>query len=1643
MDNQRNFAQLQAPVHSPFPVNLSAPHGMRASSNPEHGQPQPQPQEALIRHLPGPPPQLSAPQGHFPIQRLTPSTQDLEHMYPGSTSRGDFHSDPTAPNAMDPYSFEPPNSYFAIPSRGLPGPFIYRPLRTPAQLVPIANRMSKFDGNLPKGKKNPKKKSSDDARMVSNTGDGSGTATNGSNTKRAFAGQNIQMHFYPPLPDSTPLAQELCPPSGATPYSNDYKQPDLPPGSGNKQAPFQHSLNRGQNPIQPTIEDRSRERVVSNPFSPHAHRSQGSTQDPNPTISGLPIRGNGQHQIATATGQLLEENAGLESTQTRPHIPQPLDPYALGHQLPDRRMQAQHRQDRVPEAQRPALALMSNVGQPQLPENLGRSRPNDIPRRPMQEGCKIWIGGIPSEFDKVAVMDLLRPCRGLLDISEPKVSPLSKKTINHSYAFAGYVLLISTILRNTNLSDYSFQSPFDAAEALERLPQTRFAELPEGTFLSTNYPKPKWHPPADHHEHRNDGSSKRPEPYISPTNPRKNDDRNRAGEFKHEHGRKPSKCWVRGKKLSTSSSEGKLRRSSEHFIAVDVGQKESNLQYEETGAVQDLHDMAGSIAQASSSSAEGQGDSKQMKEDPAVVQPDFRVETYVSQVSRITGDGAQEIAPASGVKSQVHDSQQATSSRYIEGHAKTPKKNSRGFNKLPVPEMKGSGPPTGQPTSGAPRPTAQVRSSTKNPGKVLKNSGQLENKGKQDESKNEATKITARTVPSESNSNLPKDLETPDQSFLGRNPTDDDGGQPNISVANATEPRNARKDQGRVSENSCVLLESAASAVPLQQSKEPTIHAMRRDVSSSTQGSANIARSFSSSTAPPSSSLTERSNSTTQEIMSPMAQAGCSFLETALFPSSYEQRETAMEQESEIQKSPAPSEAEKDTKSVQEELRSPINGESGGFGSERTEENPGQAQCMLSTQSSLSSPKRASLTSPTRKRAPSIPPRSSSLAAPSTPIKTHLKKRKKKPPNFTPVNEAPSEDDIGSSLKATGLVVNGTRMDLRAQTIGSIKLNFPLLTVNPTARSPTTKHWKELPKPETPFLMDDGVRVIPPKFSCQTMIEASNADRYYAQKSNYQVFHLGDAMRINADFNSLDSSDTLSTNSSGKSTPDHTSAKRQKDGLETTLREAGFRSLSGISPFPIKNPELAFFETIDEEGNLLENRINKDGHVVSWFDDRGKLGPSISFGAWTKQEEMIDVVKKATAVKRLLAGSPTWTKIESLRQQLSQMLAYLFSDARGQKTTEERAQQTLGAKNLLDTIPHRGSPTSEMQKWSRNASIFVEENISEPSLAYTQSLKPTTNGPVRSSQGTPSRKQRQEYRHPVLINKPNPRIVARKLGKGEDGVETVNTDLCNSLTSENSTGSESSPSTFGCRTPSEEQLIPSVALVPSAAFNQVSKLKDLFVEMGKDRRRWSGNGHPVSIPQAETRMTSSEPELDHSGEDSDESKLMDVKDVEPEPGFKEGEDEGQQKPYEDEKSESKGKEEGSVVWKGDQSISAKSDKIEDPSPVESKSKASQKAEYLTDQEQNPQPLGVLSSSFDSNLTANEEGNSEETQHSQPRGVNGPLNRSRYNAVAGRGTDAKRRGTQEGSKDPWALPQGEKPWGSDGKGQGEKKKRQRQ
>lgn len=95
------------------------------------------------------------------VMPLEPPNELLEQIHPGSTSRGDFHSDPMTTTWQEIPGYT--KNVQAYLSRGRPGPFEHK-------RVPLSARRRDFDGtSKPRGVRNPPKRQSDDVRNQSSS----------------------------------------------------------------------------------------------------------------------------------------------------------------------------------------------------------------------------------------------------------------------------------------------------------------------------------------------------------------------------------------------------------------------------------------------------------------------------------------------------------------------------------------------------------------------------------------------------------------------------------------------------------------------------------------------------------------------------------------------------------------------------------------------------------------------------------------------------------------------------------------------------------------------------------------------------------------------------------------------------------------------------------------------------------------------------------------------------------------------------------------------------------------------------------------------------------------------------------------------------------------------------------------------------------------------------------------------------------------------------------------------------------------------------------------------------------------------------------------------------------------------------------
>ena len=359
--DQRGLIVSQAPA-----APRVASNALRATSNPErhlfHSYPD------HTRQIPPPDAHFTGHGGRLPLPRLTGATELLEHIVPGATTRGDFHSDPLATLGR-PY----PDTMMAIPSRGFPGPYGY----FASGPVPLDDRGRKFSGNVPRGKKNPIKRSSDDARRQYDTDAGHRSV-----------------------------------PNSGTPHGY--------PASSSQSWSQNNAQLRLTGPVHMS-------QVNNGPYPGHQGQGkeyEGHLYPPHMKEMGTYMPALASHLQPETSGDHSEVITPLPATnfrRTRGDTKSPQYTYWAPNNGSD--------------GQRSVLANMSNSGQSQ-PQHSPVARQGSG-RGGSFEGCnKIWIGAIPPDFTKDMLIKLLEPCRGLRYISEPKSSYSGTAAI----VFATYVI---------------------------------------------------------------------------------------------------------------------------------------------------------------------------------------------------------------------------------------------------------------------------------------------------------------------------------------------------------------------------------------------------------------------------------------------------------------------------------------------------------------------------------------------------------------------------------------------------------------------------------------------------------------------------------------------------------------------------------------------------------------------------------------------------------------------------------------------------------------------------------------------------------------------------------------------------------------------------------------------------------------------------------------------------------------------------------------------------------------------------------------------------------------------------------------------------------------------------------------------------
>lgn len=365
----------QVPDSTTIPSQLPGFPTLRVTSNPEKSQ---------ARQWQEPTGQISQPfiqfptlQGRYPQQRLPSSAVVMEH-HLESTNHGELYSDPTMNILNSPYV----DHGVAIPFWGLPSSYSYGSHNRGS----LPERQRNYNsGAPPKGKKNPAKKSSDDARKP-----GSG----GSSRRQSSNRRSSENYCVPVLAESLPFSRPLC--EGEVPNMQ------IGPASQNG-VRFGHPV-----------------------INPHLSQPEG---------------------VMVQGGSLRTVDSGQDPQYRRPQHPiqahgfnmQPLGPRAFGYQTaycePASQVPANLTAgDRLP--RQTSVTDNRQLQHQQAPVQI-ETRVGKRMERERVTGTKIWVGHIPTAFNKAMIEDLLKPCRGLQSFIEPRTS--SQKSNTYTCVFAMYV----------------------------------------------------------------------------------------------------------------------------------------------------------------------------------------------------------------------------------------------------------------------------------------------------------------------------------------------------------------------------------------------------------------------------------------------------------------------------------------------------------------------------------------------------------------------------------------------------------------------------------------------------------------------------------------------------------------------------------------------------------------------------------------------------------------------------------------------------------------------------------------------------------------------------------------------------------------------------------------------------------------------------------------------------------------------------------------------------------------------------------------------------------------------------------------------------------------------------------------------------
>ena len=421
----------QAPAYSNFPHHPPITDPRRVTSNPEEARHHER--QGEMRQVNPPIGRFNDVQGRVPQQRYLPSTELLEKIHPGSTNRGNWHSDP-ASNPNHSYHSDPAfrGNELAIPPRGLPGPYTY------GYPPPVSLEDRRRNSLLahPRGKKNPSKRLSDDARK-------GGFGTNG-RRHSSNAGFVNQFEACPPVYSPQAMQSPLTTPQTAAFQPNSIdgsrytEQSRVYPSysqlsNQHDTAPPQYAYDIGQtSSVPPHLGEVPR--YVSNPYVYGAEQSSAQAshlpferaRDRNASTACL----NEQRQVSDSMNSpVCHENTSSVTRRGLPASSQDGEATASSNQMPHHKANSQ-----VSKSLPSRTVVLEPPSSPykRVPQIHPAKRPNSHKEHYGYEGPDAWIGNIPSSMDKATVKAMLAPCVGLIDVGELTIA--QEVPIAHTYA---------------------------------------------------------------------------------------------------------------------------------------------------------------------------------------------------------------------------------------------------------------------------------------------------------------------------------------------------------------------------------------------------------------------------------------------------------------------------------------------------------------------------------------------------------------------------------------------------------------------------------------------------------------------------------------------------------------------------------------------------------------------------------------------------------------------------------------------------------------------------------------------------------------------------------------------------------------------------------------------------------------------------------------------------------------------------------------------------------------------------------------------------------------------------------------------------------------------------------------------------------